>query len=35
MTRRGLELLGTNRNDTYEAALAALREDAYTRSRTR
>ena len=27
MTRRALELLGTRRNDAYEAALAALRED--------
>ena len=27
MTRRALELLGTKRNDAYEAALAALRED--------
>ena len=27
MTRRALELLGSRRNDAYEAALAALRED--------
>jgi hypothetical protein len=27
MTRRALELLGSKRNDAYEAALAALRED--------
>lgn len=27
MTRHALELLGTKRNDAYEAALAALRED--------
>ena len=27
MTRRALDLLGTMRNDAYEAALAALRED--------
>ena len=27
MTRRSLELLGTRRNDTYEAAIAELRED--------
>jgi hypothetical protein len=27
MTRRALELLDTNRNDAYKAALAALRED--------
>ena len=27
MTRRALDLLGSKRNDTYEAALAALRED--------
>ena len=27
MTRRALDLLGTKRNDAYEAALAALRED--------
>jgi hypothetical protein len=27
MTRRALELLGSNRNDAYEAAIAALRED--------
>jgi hypothetical protein len=27
MTRRALDLLGTKRNDAYEAALAAVRED--------
>jgi hypothetical protein len=27
MTRRALDLLGSKRNDAYEAALAALRED--------
>ncbi len=27
MTRRALDLLGSRRNDAYEAALAALRED--------
>ena len=27
MTRRALDLLGSRRNDVYEAALAALRED--------
>ena len=27
MTRRALDLLGSMRNDRYEAALAALRED--------
>ena len=27
MTRRALELLGSKRDDAYEAALAALRED--------
>ena len=27
-TRRALELLGSKRNDAYEAATAALREDA-------
>ena len=27
MARRALELLGSRRNDAYEAALAALRED--------
>ena len=27
MTRRALELLGSRRNDAYEAALAAVRED--------
>ena len=27
MTRRALELLGSKRNDAYEVALAALRED--------
>ena len=27
MTRRALDLLGSERNDAYEAALAALRED--------
>jgi hypothetical protein len=27
MTRRALEVLGSKRNDAYEAALAALRED--------
>ena len=27
MTRRALDLLGSLRNDRYEAALAALRED--------
>ncbi len=27
MTRRGLDMLGSKRNDAYEAALAALRED--------
>jgi hypothetical protein len=27
MTRRALSLLGSKRNDAYEAALAALRED--------
>src|SRR5262249_14905152 len=27
MTRRALELLGSNRNDSYEVALAALRKD--------
>ena len=27
MTRRALDLLGTKRNNAYEAALAALRED--------
>jgi hypothetical protein len=27
MTRRGLDLLSSRRNDAYEAALAALRED--------
>jgi len=27
MTRRALDLLGAKRNDAYEAALAALRED--------
>jgi len=27
MTRHALDLLGSNRNDAYEAALAALRED--------
>jgi hypothetical protein len=27
MTRRALELVGSNRNDAYEAAIAALRED--------
>jgi hypothetical protein len=27
MTRRALELLGSKRNDAYETALAALRED--------
>ena len=27
MTHRALELLGSKRNDAYEAALAALRED--------
>jgi hypothetical protein len=27
MTRRALDLLGTTRNDAYEAALEALRED--------
>jgi len=27
MTRRALDLLGSNRNDAYEAATAALRED--------
>jgi hypothetical protein len=27
MTRRALDLLGSRRNDPYEAALAALRED--------
>jgi hypothetical protein len=27
MTRRALELLGSKRNDAYEAALAAVRED--------
>jgi hypothetical protein len=27
MTRRALDLLGTARNDAYEAALTALRED--------
>jgi hypothetical protein len=27
MTRRAIDLLGTTRNDAYEAALAALRED--------
>ena len=30
MTRRALELLGSRRNDAYEAALAALREDTQT-----
>jgi hypothetical protein len=30
MTRRALELLGSKRNDAYEAALAALREDTQT-----
>ena len=30
MTRRALELLGSRRNDAYEAALAALREDKQT-----
>lgn len=30
MTRDALELLGSNRNDAYEAALAALREDTQT-----
>ena len=32
MTRRALELLGSRRNDAYEAALAALREDRPTAS---
>jgi hypothetical protein len=27
MTRQALELLGSNRNDAYESAIAALRED--------
>jgi hypothetical protein len=27
MTRRALELLGSKRNDAYEAAVAALRDD--------
>ena len=27
MTRRALDLLGSKRNDAYEAALEALRED--------
>jgi hypothetical protein len=31
MTRRALELLGSKRNDAYEAALAALREDTQAR----
>ncbi|MBM3489646.1 MAG: hypothetical protein FJX68_04225 [Alphaproteobacteria bacterium] len=31
MTRRALDLLGSRRNDRYEAALAALREDARDR----
>ena len=30
MTRRALELLGSRRNDAYEAALAALRDDKQT-----
>ena len=30
MTRRALELLGSRRNDAYEAALAALRDDTQT-----
>ena len=30
MTRDALELLGSKRNDAYEAALAALREDTQT-----
>jgi hypothetical protein len=30
MTRRALDLLGFRRNDRYEAALAALREDTRT-----
>ena len=30
MTREALELLGSKRNDAYEAALAALREDTQT-----
>ena len=41
MTRRALDLLGSRRNDAYEAALAALREDTrrlvggYARPRSR
>ena len=31
MTRRALDLLGSRRNDAYEAALAALREDTQAR----
>src|SRR5271166_6267181 len=30
MTRRALDLLGSRRNDRYDAALAALREDTRT-----
>jgi hypothetical protein len=30
MTRKALELLGSRRNDAYEVALAALREDTQT-----
>ena len=33
MTRRALDLLGSRRNDRYEAALAALREERGTGGR--
>ena len=35
MTRDALELLGSKRNDAYEAALAVLREDTRALASTR